>query len=321
MGRLNASVIVAAYTEKRWDDLCGAVASVACQTTPPLDTIVVVDGNPALHARAQRAFPDATVVANAGPAGISGARNTGASVARGDVLVFLDDDAVAAPTWLEELLAGYEEPSVLGVGGRIVPKWAGARPSWFPSEFDWVVGCTYAGMREDAGPVRNPIGANMSMRRWVYDDAGGFDARLGRVERAGTAVNGTADETEFCIRQAVRHPGSTWLYRPSAVVEHAVTPQRATWRYFVRRCLVEGAAKARLVDLAGAGAGLASERRYVRIVLPRATLRELARGLRGHGAAVLRAGAIVAGVSLTASAYLRVRLAGLRVRRAARPTR
>jgi hypothetical protein len=71
---------------------------------------------------------------------------------------------------------------------------------------------------------------------------------------------------------------------------------------------VEGGAKAILSGIAGADAGLSSERAYVRSVLPRGVRRELARGLRGEADGFARAGAIVAGVSVTAAAYLRARL-------------
>jgi hypothetical protein len=48
-----------------------------------------------------------------------------------------------------------------------------ASPVWFPCEFDWVVGCTYAGMDVRGGRIRNPIGANMSIRADVIARAGG----------------------------------------------------------------------------------------------------------------------------------------------------
>jgi hypothetical protein len=180
---------------------------------------------------------------------------------------------------------------------------------WFPSEFDWVVGCTYAGMDARDGRIRNPIGANMSVRSDVLRRAGGFSAYLGR-RKLGFSVSGKArvggkaescEETELCIRAAKMHPGGYFAYREGARVSHAVPAQRATWRYFVHRCLVEGAAKAALAVLAGSD-GLGTETRYVRVVLPRAVVRALADG------APRRAGAIVAGFALTAFAYARVRL-------------
>jgi hypothetical protein len=97
-------------------------------------------------------------------------------------------------------------------------------PSWFPGEFGWVVGCTYAGMHVRDGRIRNPIGANMSVRADVLRRAGGFTSDLGR-RKLGFSVSGRAriggnaescEETEFCIRTARLHPGGYWAYRPGA---------------------------------------------------------------------------------------------------------
>jgi len=302
------SVIICAYTLERWENLRAAVTSVAAQTLPATETIVVVDGNDELEARARAELHGVEVLRNGQRAGLSGGRQTGAEHARGDILAFLDDDAVADPDWLERLAGAYEDPLALGVGGLIEPDWEWPPPRWFPAEFNWVVGCTYTGMPDALARVRNPIGANMSVRAAVLERAGPFDPRLGRAPGA-KPLTGTAEETEFCIRAAREHPGHYWLYEPRARVRHVVTPARGTWSYFVRRCVVEGSAKAVLSGIAGADAGLSSERAYVRSVLPRALRRELGRGLHGQTDGFARAGAIVAGVAITAAAYLRARLA------------
>jgi hypothetical protein len=70
---------------------------------------------------------------------------------------------------------------------------------------------------------------------------------------------------------------------------------------------MEAQSKALLTGLTGTGAGLASERTYVRSVLPRAFVRELRAGLRGNRDALGRAGAILAGLLITAAEYARVR--------------
>jgi glucosyl-dolichyl phosphate glucuronosyltransferase len=241
---------------------------------------------------------------------------TGAECATAPVICFLDDDAAADPSWLEELLDAYEDPAVLGAGGPVEPLWRAPPPSWFPDEFRWVVGCTYAGMHVCDGRIRNPIGANMSVRADVLRHAGGFTSDLGR-RKLGFSVSGRAtfggkaescEETEFCIRAARLHPGGYFAYRPGARVHHAVPVQRTTWSYFVHRCLIEGNAKAVLAGLAGSKDGLGSEGRYVREVLPRAVVNDLTAALRGQTGAARRAGAIIAGLALTAFAYARTRL-------------
>jgi len=110
------SVIICAYTLNRWSDLLAAVQSVRAQTLAPLQFIVVIDYNDDLLAQAREAFPELTVVPNGGPKGLSGARNTGVALASAEIVAFLDDDAVADATWLEELAKGYSVDNVLGVG-------------------------------------------------------------------------------------------------------------------------------------------------------------------------------------------------------------
>ncbi|HEY5335014.1 MAG TPA: glycosyltransferase family 2 protein, partial [Mycobacteriales bacterium] len=113
------SVIVCAYTLERWDNLVDVVESVLAQTRPALETIVVIDGNDELARRAHDALAGAVVLANAHEQGLSGGRRTGSERARGEVVAFIDDDAVADPDWLEQLSGAYGDPNVLGVGGVI----------------------------------------------------------------------------------------------------------------------------------------------------------------------------------------------------------
>src|SRR5690242_12289718 len=107
----DVSVVICAYSDARWAALLAAVASVRQQTASPRELILVIDHNPNLLARARQALPEVCVIENRAERGLSGARNTGLGLARADVVAFLDDDAVAAPDWLEQLLAGYADPN------------------------------------------------------------------------------------------------------------------------------------------------------------------------------------------------------------------
>jgi GT2 family glycosyltransferase len=225
--------------------------------------------------------------------------------ARGDVVAFLDDDAEADADWLKHLGEGFDDEFVLGVGGAIEPAWETSRPVWFPAEFDWVVGCTYRGMPEFAGPVRNLIGANMSFRRSIFDAVGGFNEHVGRV---GTLPLG-CEETELCIRAGARWPGRAFLYQPQAVVRHKVPRERARWSYFRARCYGEGLSKAAVARLAGRALGLESEREYVRRALPRGVFEGLRDGFGRDRAGLRRAGAIAVGLATTGMGYARGRLA------------
>ncbi|MFL5627062.1 MAG: glycosyltransferase family 2 protein [Ktedonobacteraceae bacterium] len=307
------SVVICAYTEKRWDELIAAVASVQCQTLPPKDIVVVIDHNPALLRRVQENLSGVIAIENCETKGASGARNSGVAVAQGTVLAFLDDDAIAQPDWIENLAACYTSPQVVGVGGKIEPLWSGSRPSWFPDEFNWVIGCTYRGMPTKTTPVRNVIGANMSVRSHTLATVGGFRESFGNNKGASKARarsrwlhhHAGDEETEFCIRVSQQLPGSVWLYTTSAVVQHRVPAQRMCWAYFLWRCYDEGLGKASLVKLHDASAGLSSERTYTFKALPRGVARGLVDTfLRFDLTGVLRAGAIVVGLTITTVGYL-----------------
>ena len=112
------SVVTAAFAMARWDGLCQAVASILTQTVPVAETIVVIDHNPDLLDRARRELPGVVVVPNLRSRGASGARNSGVAASHGDVVAFLDDDAVASPCWLEVMLSHFADPDVVGVGCR-----------------------------------------------------------------------------------------------------------------------------------------------------------------------------------------------------------
>ena len=296
------SVVICAYTEDRWNDLVAAVGSVQQQTFSPREIIVVIDHNPDLLKRVREYVPGVVVVENTKTRGLRGARNSGITLAQGQIIAFLDDDAVATPDWLMFLCKGFADPQVLGTGGEVAPFWLDNKPAWLPEEFYWVVGCTYRGMPQTVTTIRNPIGANMAFRREIFDTVGDFHSE---IERVGPRHAGGCEETELCIRACQRWPQSVFLYQPQASVRHRVPGNRTRWRYFCLRCYAEGLAKAVLARYMGAKDSLASERTYTLRTLPYGILHGLTDALFHHDlTGFARAGAIVVGLALTATGYL-----------------
>lgn len=309
------SVVICAYTLERWDDIIGAVASVAAQRRPVHEVVIVSDHNEELLGRLREHGPVAVVVANTGAPGLSGARNTGVAAATGDIVAFLDDDAAADPEWTERLVEAYaQDPNALGVSGHVRPEWRAPRPAWFPDEFLWVVGCSYRGQPESRAVVRNGIGANMSFRRDVLTTIGGFDSSIGRIGKDAAGC----EETELSIRARRAFPGQHIVLEPGARCAHAVTPDRVTKAYFRRRCKAEGRSKALVAGLVSRGDALQSETAYVKKTLPLGVLRNLGAGLRGDRSGFSRAVMIVEGLTCTATTYL---VARRRPARAAVPER
>ncbi|NMH98978.1 glycosyltransferase [Pseudonocardia acidicola] len=317
---VTASVVICAYTEKRWDDIKAAVRSVAAQTVRAAEVLVVVDHNGRLLDMAQREFGPhgIRVLPNLNAQGLSGARNTAIAAARGEVIVFLDDDAAARPGWLAALLAPYADPAVAAVGGVAHPRWPvtsnGGRPAVLPGaapadpdatgELDWIVGCTYTGQPTERAEVRNLMGCNMSFRREVFKRIGGFAEDIGRIGKNPLGC----EETELCIRarQAYRRNGEPIriVFEPRAEVDHRVSEDRVEWAYLRRRSWAEGLSKAAVSKLVGSDDALSTERSYVAKILPAAVDRELRRG------AYASAAAVVVCLAWTSAGYLRGKLPG-----------
>jgi GT2 family glycosyltransferase len=299
------SIVICAYTEKRWDDLLIAVESIQMQTVKPFELILIIDHNPGLYKRVKKELAHATVLENKHARGLSGARNSGIAAAIGDIIAFMDEDAFADPDWLECLLNGYQDPLVLGVGGMILPVWQSGKPAWFPDEFAWVVGCTYRGLSEELAQVRNLIGCNMSFRKDVFAQIGGFRSGIGRV---GTLPYG-CEETELCIRAGQKFPESRFMYEPLARVYHRVPAERARFGYFRSRCYAEGISKALITVLIGRRDGLSSEFAYTFKTLPKGILKGLQDSIQQREfSGVGRAVSIAVGFGFTALGYLAGRL-------------
>ncbi|MEQ4717739.1 glycosyltransferase family 2 protein [Nonomuraea sp. B19D2] len=301
---MNTSVVICVYTEERWEDIRQAVESVESQTRPAHELILVVDHNPDLHLKLKRAYPRAIVVDNTHEQGLSGGKNTGVAMANGEIVAFLDDDAVADSGWLEALEEGFQVPGVVGVGGRTDPLWAsGRRPRWFPDEFDWTVGCTYRGMPAVRAPIRNVMGGNAAFLRDVVSEVGGFHSGIGRSVQGRKSRPLGCEETEFCIRLSQRKPGSVMLFEPRAVIGHKVSRQRERFAYFRSRCYAEGLSKALVTQEVGTQDGLASERAHALRTLPLGALRGVREALRGDLGGLGRAAAIVVGLAWTTWGY------------------
>ena len=326
---LSVTVVICCFSDERYDAVRDAIRSAENLDPPAAEVIVVVDHNPALQDRLERLGLDVRLTSNSEQRGLSGARNSGIAASSGDLVVFLDDDAEADPAMLGHLRSAVAG-GALGSVARIDPAWSGRRPAWFPDEFLWVFGCTYLGLAP--GPVRNLIGAAMCVRRSVFERVGGFHDGLGRTH---ASLPLGCEETELCIRARRTDPGAVFIYEPAALCRHRISDQRATWRYFVRRCYAEGLSKAQLAAMSPSSDSpssdspssdslssdsLSSERSYVLWTLPKGVLLALGRGLfRLDPAGPAKAAAIVIGLSATVFGFLCGKLRIRHERNAAAP--
>ncbi len=231
-------------TRNRGRRLCLALESLLRQTDiePDSAEVVVVDNHSTDDTREvaesfRSRMPFRYQIVEEPEVGLSRARNRGLKVASGDVVAFLDDDAVASERWLAAHLAAYSfAERVGGVMGRILPEWEAERPDWLDPALEPFLTIVDHGETPFLldRPGLTPVGANMSFRRAALEEAGGFDPDFG----FGGTLGIPHEETEISHR--LTRDGWVLVYWPDAAVRHGVTADRLTWQWFRRRILAQG---------------------------------------------------------------------------------
>ncbi len=241
---MKASVVVNVHGGTRMTTFENAAESILAQTHDDLEFVVVVSAAPDLRRDVEARYGDLAgirIVELEDDDGLSAARNAGAAAATGDVVAFTDDDVVADPEWIAELLAIYEAHEPAGVGGHVIPDWPDRRPAYLPAEFNWLVGAMDEPFVDppEPQPVRNTFGCNISFDRETFLAAGGFRTDLGKNQ--DNPLQG--EEAELCARI----DGEFW-YAPDAVVRHEVDDSQLSVGYLLDRSFWQGYSKAALAD-------------------------------------------------------------------------
>jgi GT2 family glycosyltransferase len=229
------SVIIC--THNRADLVARAVDAAASQTRTCGGEVIVVDNastdmTPTVLGSSARRHGDGIRVVVEPRLGLSIARNRGLADARGDVVVFLDDDAVPRAGWLAALIAPYRDSEVVAVGGRIVLRFPEHPPSWLTLALHSALSAYDLGptpRRVRYGEATYPFGANISFRADAARAAGGFSTTVG-LRGSRLLLH---DETDLCYR--LERAGGEIRYAPDAVVDHYVTPERLSPAWMLRR--------------------------------------------------------------------------------------
>ncbi|MEO1330269.1 MAG: glycosyltransferase [Pseudomonadota bacterium] len=239
--KIKSKVKIAAVicTYNRYDLLDKAIQSAIKQSLPKDEyTIYVIDNSPD-YAFAEKfgqkyaGVENLVYVVERTP-GLSNARNVAAAATSADVVAYLDDDAVAYPTWLHHLLEAYEMfgDSAGVVGGRILPIWDVPRPSWLHDDnLGYVTVVDYGGSTRICEPHEWVAGANISYKRDLLLEVGGFDTNLGRKGPESSLLSN--EETQ--VSDAIHARGAQTIYAPSAVVDHLVDKRRLDQEWFRKR--------------------------------------------------------------------------------------
>lgn len=208
--------------------------------------IVVVDSSspPAAAAEMRRLvaeLPDARLI-RLEETGISLARNAGALAARGAYIAYIDDDALAAPDWIEQIIAVVREqpvpPAVLS--GRALPVWEAPLPAWWPGNLRGILTITewegrgeYRTAEVPAG--LGPFGANLIVERAAMLAASGFAEDLGR--RGGLLLS----DEDVHLAWKLQDSGRSARHDSRITVHHCIQAPRLTVAWMLRRLYWQGA--------------------------------------------------------------------------------
>jgi len=284
---MSVSIVILCYRMENRANLANAIDSLLHQSYADIEVVVVMHTDEHLHEEIVRAYDgrtDVKVVFNRQSLGASAARNVGIRVARGDILAFLDDDAVADEKWVENLVDSYKELHAMAVGGKILPLWIPAKPAYFPDELYWLVGVTHRGFAEDAvGEVRNVFASNMSFRKEVFEQVGLFNESLGFGSRGKSYVQGS--EAEFSLRMTSKL-GKRVIYNPRAVVYHGIPVSKARIGLLLKRSFYQGYSKILLRRMAPSPNAISIEKLHLKHLVSEYIPQRIGRILTGPYRAV-----------------------------------
>jgi ABC-type polysaccharide/polyol phosphate export permease/GT2 family glycosyltransferase len=221
------SVTVAICTRNRPESLSNALRFLKRQKHPPDEVIVVDNGGQAeIRAMIQKILPEAKYFIERRP-GLNFARNHALSVARADIIAFLDDDALADPFWVLSIAESFaDSPEAGAVTGFILPlELETHAQELFEANGGFGRGFSRRVLPDDCKKkfgFKLPIiaevigvgsGCNMAFRISILKEINGFDEALD----TGPPLPGGGDLDIF---YRVLRSGYKLIYEPRAIVHH-----------------------------------------------------------------------------------------------------
>jgi glucosyl-dolichyl phosphate glucuronosyltransferase len=218
---LKTSVIIA--THNRPDSLPRLIESLAPEmATGAREIVIAENGTPAAMQLSLEGVPLKHL--HEPRAGKCRIQNRAIAQASGEILVFLDDDLVVAPGYLEAVEQFFDtHREFAAMKGRIL---AAEDPEKKVGPMAVYLDLPIVDHGEEVVEVRGVLGANMAFRADAIKQVGPFDERL------GPGACGHEEETE--MSQRMRHAGFRIGYAPKALVYHEVDSSRANRERFIR---------------------------------------------------------------------------------------
>jgi len=236
---MKASVIIPTYRRPAF--LPDALDSVRTQDFPATDyEIIIVDNapepTPELEILCDPSAEPPVRYVNESCNGLHNARHAGARAANGEILVYLDDDVLCPPGWLAAMVAPYTDARVAMVAGKVVLRYEVEPPAWLEQFRGLLSSLDWGNVARAVLPYGSPVGCNMSVRKSVLFEVGGFNPD-GFGDRNLLHLRG---DGECGLARKVHDADRTIWYAPDAWLEHRVPQQRMTQEYIEWRSAIGG---------------------------------------------------------------------------------
>ena len=228
------SVIICTYNRDKY--IYNVLKSLADNTLPRNRyEIVLVDNNCTDNTRSEcgrfvKDFPDVRFrYFVETDQGLSYARNRGIKESAGDILVYVDDDALVNPEYLQTYADFFKKyPDIDAAGGPIIPKYETEEPTWMSHYTKALItGYKYLGDTAKEFPKNDfPGGGNAAYRASVFEKVGVFNVELGRK---GDSLVG-AEEKDIFDKMTTQ--GMHFYYLPTAILYHLIPEKKLTQEYF-----------------------------------------------------------------------------------------
>lgn len=169
--------------------------------------------------------------------GLSAARNKGIKEAKGDSIVYIDDDALVDAHYLRSYAEWFDShPETMACGGPIEPLYETAEPSWMTpfTKALLTAWMNYGDKVREYPKGRYPGGGNAAYRKEVFDKVGLFNTALGRK---GGNLMGSEEKDIFDKMHALN---MQILYLPTPVLHHCIPQAKLEKDYFDRLTLQIG---------------------------------------------------------------------------------
>ena len=195
--------------------------------------------------------------------GLSNVKNLGIQKAKGEIVAFIDDDAVPFPKWTKAIKEGFQKSADVGaVTGTLLPEWIEGEKKWFPEELYWMIGCSYSLHPKKKCFVRNGFGGNLAFNKKVFKKIGLFNPELGYDLGSNKKIQVDGEEADICIKLH-NVAKKRVFFNPTMKIYHKVYLSRLKLKTLLRRAYGQGYSKA-IIKRTNTNENLSTENSYIK---------------------------------------------------------